>query len=115
MTASLGAKAVPVAWQFKFQRMQGLEPNLDPTPAISAYEYEEVNVRKCSSSLEGSQSEIDQTKIQRGRRKIRTGSDSDQPKSATDEELQPKRFNPNLLKGILWLVAIAPSSDFVRP
>ena len=29
---------------------------------------------------EGLQSSIDQTKMQRGQRKIRTGSDSDQPK-----------------------------------
>jgi hypothetical protein len=41
MTASLGAKAVPVAKKLRFQRMRGLEPNLDATPLVAAYGYEE--------------------------------------------------------------------------
>src|SRR5580765_5148575 len=51
MTASVGASALPVTRELKFQKLQGLEPYLDPIPAITAYGYEEVNVRKCSSSL----------------------------------------------------------------
>jgi hypothetical protein len=46
---------------------------------------------------EGAQSDIDQTKTQRGLRKIRTGSDSDQPKTQLTKNCsltQPFEVNP---------------------
>jgi hypothetical protein len=44
--------------------------------------------------------------------KIRTGSDSDQPKSATDEEPPLKPFQPNPFEVKPLAGRFAPSSDF---
>ncbi len=47
---------------------------------------------KMSKHNEGLKSNIDQTKTKCGLCKIRTGSDSDQPKAQLTKELRPKLF-----------------------
>ena len=54
-------------------------------------------------------------KIQRAVRKIRTGSDSDLPKIHL-QEVEVETAQAVILRQLrFWLVAIAPSSDFVLP
>jgi len=56
---------------------------------------------------EGPENNIEQSKVQRGPRKIRTGSAAT-GQSATDEELQPKPFQPDLFELNSSLVAALP-------
>jgi hypothetical protein len=49
-----------------------------------------------------------QAKIQRGPRKIRTGSHSDQPKAQLTKNLEPKLFQAKPFKVNPWLVAALP-------
>jgi hypothetical protein len=52
MTASQGAKAVPVAEEFRFRRMQGLKPQSGRDTSCFSVWIRGVNVRKYSSGLE---------------------------------------------------------------
>src|SRR5258705_11954007 len=82
--------------------------NIIDSPTLISGQFESC---RCVSTTKVPQSEIDQEKIQRGLRKIRTGSDSDQPKAQLNEELQP---NPQLFEVNSVAGRSPPSSDFVR-